>query len=516
MLEISEILYRWVKGFRIKEISKSLGYARNSIKKVIRQAKDLGLKQNDSIAVIDNMAVKLNKERSVPVFTKPTLATELRLYDDRIKMWLSEDDITITQIRRLICEYGLSVSDTSLRRYINGNFKDLINKDKKYTIPLVTNPADEGQVDYAYVGLMKDEKTGKMRKTHAFIMTLSYSRHRYVEFVFGQDIRSWIQCHINAFCFFGGVPNRILLDNLKAGVIKADIYDPTINRSYVELERFYGFVVDPAKARDPKAKGRVERSVQIVRQQLIAGRSYANINEANEAARRWCRDVICEQVTRTTGRTPKEMFLLEKPLLKKLPNGYFDIAYWQIYKVHKDHHIVCNGNFYSAPTAYIGLEVTVRIGLKTINIYYDNRLIKSHIKLEGRGNWQTDHNDYPQGVLKFLMKTKEKCLEEAKELGDAIAEVIAMVLDKESKRTLRKAQGILRLAEKYGKERLDNACLKAILYENYSYESISNCLKKNLEQTIEEAPPTALIANENNSYLRDHKQYASSTEAHYV
>ena len=184
--------------------------------------------------------------------------------------------------------------------------------------------------------------------------------------------------------------------------------------------------------------------------------------------------------------------------------------------MHKDHHIVCNGNFYSAPTAYIGLEVTVRIGLKTINIYYDNRLIKSHIKLEGRGNWQTDHNDYPQGVLKFLMKTKEKCLEEARELGNAIAEVIAIVLDKESKRTLRKAQGILRLAEKYGKERLDNACLKALLYENYSYESISNCLRKNLEQTIEEVPPTALIANENNSYLRDHKQYASYMEAHYV
>ena len=133
---------------------------------------------------------------------------------------------------------------------------------------------------------MKDEEN-KDRKVYAFVMTLSHSRYRYVEFVNSQNQKTWLQLHINAFNFFGGVPSRILIDNLKSGVIKANIYDPTLNESYSELSRFFGFVIDPAKSYQPQQKGKVERSIRIVKEQLIAGRKYSSIAEANKEARIW-------------------------------------------------------------------------------------------------------------------------------------------------------------------------------------------------------------------------------------
>lgn len=126
----------------------------------------------------------------------------------------------------------------------------------------IETPAGEvAQVDFGSVGLMYDPESKRMRKAWAFIMTLCYSRHRFVRFVFRMDSANWIDCHIRAFEFFGGVPGSVVLDNLKPGVIKPDIYDPMLNRGYADLERHYGFVVDPAKVRSHKIKGSLVRNL---------------------------------------------------------------------------------------------------------------------------------------------------------------------------------------------------------------------------------------------------------------
>ena len=318
MIEIAEILNRWTKRHKIKEISKALAYSKNTIKNIIKHAIDLGF-TIDNIKDLDAVARKIDTVRRHPKgdVARDQVMQSLRVFDEEIKKWLGEKDMTFKQIKRLINESGHKISYTSLRRYLHKNFQALISQEgKNYTMPLFSKPGEEAQVDYGYVGLMQDPDTGNMRKTWAFIMTLSYSRYRYVEFTFKQDYRSWIQSHINAFKFFGGVPERILIDNLKAGVIKSDIYDTTLNKNYAELARFYDVVIDPAKVRDPKAKGKVERSVPMVRQQLIAGRVYSDINAANIAAFKWCKESIANEVTRTTGKTPAEMFALEKEHLK--------------------------------------------------------------------------------------------------------------------------------------------------------------------------------------------------------
>jgi len=509
MIEISEILYRKQKGDKIKQIAKSLGYSKNTIKNVIKEADTYKTKIEDSA---DQIATAINKiRRSIKKqYGQETIAAKLKPYESKVQTWLTQPSMTITQIGRLLLENGIGVSETSLRRYVKTHFPSVT---KNYTIPLVSIPGQEAQVDYGYVGLMKDG-LGKAHKAYAFIMTMSYSRYRFVEYSFKQDVKSWIASHINAFKFFGGVPQTVLLDNLKSGIIKADIYDPTINRSYAELERFYSFTVDPAKVRKPEHKGKVERSVLIVKQQLIAGREYSDIGDANTKAKQWCTETIAKVVTKTTGKTPEALFIQERELLNPLPKESFDLAEWLIGKVHKDHHIVVKGNFYSVPTKYIDKEVSIRSGLSTIKIFYDHDLIKTHVKLEGRGLWSSDINDYPEAARKYLTQTPNECFKKASMIGEAVRAVVETILDKPSKQRLRKAHAVLRLAEQYGNERVNAACNKAITFKNYEYKTIKSMLEKNIEtQEPEQIPEIKYKAKL--SYIRPANYYRTNMVVHY-
>ncbi|WP_039454914.1 IS21 family transposase [Candidatus Jidaibacter acanthamoebae] len=513
MTEISEILYRWVNGVKIKAISRSLGVARNTIRSLIRRGLESGLKVGDDSRKVDEISANIRVERYKVKEKEDWSEQKLIIYEGEIKEWLGEENITIKQIWRLISERGVKISESSVRRYINKRI--LVRKNA--TIHITTKAGEEGQVDYGNAGLMVDPKTKKLRKAYIFIMTLSHSRMRYVEYVFKQDERSWIQSHINAFNYYGGVPQRIVLDNLKSGVISADIYDPTINKSYAELERYYGFIADPTKVRQPQHKGKIERSVLIVKQQLLAGRKYKDIEEANEKAKAWCRNIIANQVTRTTGKTPKEIYEKEeKAALKYLPKGVFDIPEWEKAKVHRDHHVVFRGNFYSVPTTYIGNEVWVRGGLRVVEIYCNHKIIKSHIREHEKGKWVTDVEDYPESVKKFIQKTPEKCLEEAESIGLNTLEVIKEVLSDISNQRLRKAQAILRLREHFSADRLEKACKRAYSYKCYSYKNIKNMLEKGMEaKAIEEEFSIAKLNNPQGSYVRSAQEFSTTMEVHH-
>jgi transposase len=147
----------------------------------------------------------------------------------------------------------VSVSHSSVKRFVRRHIEP---PTPRVTVRLETPPGRQAQVDF---GRARVVLGSERRHLWAFVMMLSHSRHRFVRFVAHQDVDTWIDCHIRAFEFFGGVPETVLLDNLKAGVVKPDLYDPTVNRAYGELERHYGFVVDPTRVATPEHKGRPRR-----------------------------------------------------------------------------------------------------------------------------------------------------------------------------------------------------------------------------------------------------------------
>ena len=240
MPTIREVLYQHAKGNSQRQISRSFDLSRDTIRKYLALAKQENFSILASDDELNKIAIKVEEKlyKNEAIQKSSAMAT-LAKYKEEIGNWLSQRSITHTQIQRLLLAEGVKVSTRSINRYIEKEFPKI----PRSTIHMKTEAGQEGQVDFGHVGTMQDI-SGKSRKLYVFVMTLSHSRYRYVEFTFSQDQVSWAQLHINAFNFFGGVPARIILDNLKAGVIKPDIYDPILNETYSELSRFYGFTID--------------------------------------------------------------------------------------------------------------------------------------------------------------------------------------------------------------------------------------------------------------------------------
>ena len=363
MSTIREVLYQHIQGVSNRKIAYSLNMSRVTVNKYVKLGKlnslSSGISDESLTSISSQVATSLYSQGYKGISSAMHL---LSFHKEEISSWLQHPNMTHTQIKRLLDEVGTSVSVSSVDRYVNKYFP----KPQLSTVRLRTIAGQEGQVDFGYVGMMRDNQ-GRMRKAYAFVMVLSHSRYRYVEFVYSQDQMIWAQLHINAFKFFRGVPSRIILDNLKSGVIKSDLYDPLLNETYSELSRFYGFTIDPARVYAPEQKGKVERSIRIVKEQLIAGREYKDISEANIYASRWCKDEVSHRTCRSIGKRPIDVFLQEEQAcLLPLPSDPFDIPLWTSCKVHKDHHFIVHGNFYSVPNKYIGQKITVRVGIKTV------------------------------------------------------------------------------------------------------------------------------------------------------
>jgi len=486
MNEILEMIYQWHQGAGFKAIRRSLGFDRNTVRKYIRLAQSVGVQRGAPFLDEGELSSKLKAVQDPAALYETPVQDLIDPHRDWIASLL-EKDIEGKQIWRLFQERtGFTIGYSTLKRYLRTKFQWGA---PPVTVRLEVEPGSQGQVDFGYVGKMRDSDSGKVRKAWGFIMTLSYSRHRFVRFVFAQDIPTWINCHIRAFAFFGGVPATLVLDNLKSGVVKPDLYDPTLNRAYAELERYYGFVADPAKVANPKQKGKVERNVPIVRNHLLAGRDFRDIDEANERARRWSQEEIGMEIHGTTKRRPFEVFQKEEvACLKPLPAEPYECPQWKSCKVHPDHHVVFDLSYYSVPTRFIGKEVWVRGGSKLVQIFLNEQLIKTHTRALIPGTWRTDSSDYPPEKLAYLMATPTYCRKKAAEVGPQTEALIQEILGDHVMRNLRKAQAVLRLAQKFGVASMEAASQRALLFGNLNYRSIKTILEKGWEADLEKAP----------------------------
>ena len=481
MNEILEMIYQWHQGAGFKEIRRSLGFDRNTIRKYIRLAQTAGVERENPFPEEVDLVNRLREVQAPGLLRETPGQDQIRAHRDWIEGLLREgegqEDLTAKQVWRLFRERtGLPIGYCTMKRYLRAQFQ---MGAPPVTVRLEVEPGSQAQVDFGRAGMMVDPATGQRRRAWAFIMTLSYSRHRFVRFVFRQDGPTWLDCHIRAFEYFQGVPATVVLDNLKAGVIKPDIYDPILNRAYGELERHYGFVADPAKGGLAKHKGKVERNVPVVRQQLLAGRTFQDIDEANERAWKWCREEIGMEIHGTTKRRPWEVFRSEEAAgLKPLPQEAFERPLWKECTVHPDHHIVFDRSYYSLPTRFISQKVWARGGRNLVRIFLDKQLIKTHDRAVRPGTWKTDLSDYPPEKLAYLMPAPTHCRSQAAQIGPQTETLMGVILGDHAMRNLRKAQAVLRLAEKYGPSAMEAAAQRALAFGNFQYRSLRTILEK--------------------------------------
>jgi transposase len=357
------------------------------------------------------------------------------------------------------------------------------------TVRVEHPPGEEAQVDFGEVGRWYDPATKKYRKVLAFVMTLSFSRHIYVEFVYHQDAFTWSELHRHAFEFFGRVPRRVVVDNLKAAVTQTswDGHDPTINITYRECAEHYGFLIAPCRPRMPEHKGKVESNIHYVQRNFVAGQTFEGLAQANQAVRKWCLEVAGERIHGTTKQKPLVLFQQEKEFLLPLPSESYVPASWKQLKVHRDCYVTFEGAYYSVPFRLVGQLVRVRAGAKEVKIYtQDYAPVATHSRAAVPGERITRPDHLPSQKLAGLTRRRGEVLEKAKLVGPHTEQIVRTLLEDRVVDRLHSAGSLLELAKRpeIGTSRLEAACQRAVTFGEYSYRTVRRILDLHLESEL--------------------------------
>lgn len=445
-------------GWEKIDISKEMGCHRNTVRNI---GKENPIKEKVS---------QPNKKHSLD---------EYRKY---IESWLSEGLSFVRIHEKLREERGFQKGYDLLLKYAKSR---KLKAPEIYTV-LHASPGEEGQVDFGYAGKTPD-KNGIMRKTWIFEMILSFSRKAFYMTVYDQKVETFINCHREAFEYFGGVPEKVKIDNLKSAILKAHFYEPLYQKQYLEFSKYYGFLIVPCKVRRPEEKGKVESGIKYVKNNFFKGRSFKSTEDLKEQLWNWQEGKCNQRIHGTTKKVPEIQFRnFEKEKLGSLPERSWEFFRYERRRVGTTCHIVADGNYYSVPYKYVGEFVDIKIKNKLIQISFQNQIIATHLRLLGSGEYQTCEEHYPP--YKRYNQTEQQYLqgEKMKTVGESAYRYFKNLKTHHPKDWNRKVSGILHLAKRYGNEAVDKSCKRALIFEVYSYQSIANICKNGLFHEIPE------------------------------
>ncbi len=400
-------------------------------------------------------------------------------YHEQVKAWMESGVQGTTIHRALVNKYGFTGSYSSLRRYL----KKLEAANPVVTTVMEFAPGDAAQVDFGAGPRMIDIHTGELRKSWIFVMTLAWSRHMYAEFIWDQSVATWLACHRRAFQWFNGLPARIIIDNPKCAITKACYHDPQVQRAYGDCAEGYGFLIAPCPVRDPQKKGRVESNVKYIKNAFVPLREFRTLGDANEQLRQWLMAVAGNRIHGTTRVQPLQRFVeTEQHLLKALPDVPPELAVWAKVKVHGDCHVQFEQCRYSVPYPLVHQSLWLRASDTSVRIYKDHELKAIHPRLEHPGGRSTLDEHLPPNALAYKMRDPQWCLSQAEEIGEHCDHLIKCLFNNKVLDNLRAAQGIVGFKKRYGKDRVNAACRRALAFNNVRYSAVKQILEKGLDQ----------------------------------
>jgi len=498
VLDIREMVRRMRLGEPDRRIARDLRISRNTVAQYRAWAVYEGFLAAAELPEPGVLEARLKAAMPEPT---PGPASSVEPHQDFVLEKLAEG-VELRALLGLVRERGFRGSYSALRRFA----RKLRAKHPEVFIRVETLPGQEAQVDFGYAGEIYDPVQGRLRKAWVFVMTLSWSRHQYAEIVFDQKVETWIELHVRAFEYFGGRVERIVLDNLKAGILRAVVHDQEAQRSYRELAEHYGFVIAPCRPRTPRHKGKVEQGgVHYVKRNALAGRTWQtpdrNVRHANEHLHGWLVNTAGMRDHGTTHEKPLDRFEIEKKHLKPLPAARYEVTVWKEVKIHPDCHVVYDYAYYSAPHRLVGERLWLRALPRRVELYHHHERVATHSRAVHRGQWTTVADHLPPEKLQGLLPMPQELRLRAELIGTSASEIVERLLGQRPLDRLRTAQAVLGLARKYGAERLDAACKRALAFDQVGYHVVKSILKKGLDlQPLDEAarlgplPKTAQFA----------------------
>lgn len=386
--------------------------------------------------------------------------------------------LKLTTIQRLLKrERGAAVPYRTLHRFVS---EELGFGGEAPTIPVDDGePGEEIQVDTGWVTRLEPDAKGVRRRVRAWIFTPVVSRYRFVWPCFEETTKTAIEACEAAWQFYGGVFAVLIPDNTKAIVARADPTDPLFARAFLEYSQARDFSIDPTRARHPRDKARVERSVSSVRDGCFAGEKLVDLDGSRVHAERWCREDNGERPHTTTCRRPREHFETEeKAKLEPAPDEPYDVPTWSTVRVHPDQHVQVGRALYPLPIEFRRQTLTARMDSQTVRVYRGAQLVRTFPRLE-RGRRFVDRSVFTPERAAYASRDRAWFERRAQEQGEAIGRyATALLLGPAPWTAFRSVQGLLGLSKKYGAERVDGACRQLLDAQAVSVKR----LKRMLEQ----------------------------------
>lgn len=485
MWEILNVLRQIGAGRNKSAVAGATGHSRSTVRRYIAAAEALGWvpgvgEPTEELAVGVARRLSPAGERGAGEIEQLLLP-----YADKIRAWLEpaaqeKRGLRLSKVHQLLLREGVEVPYSSLHRFAvkHCGFAD----QRRITFRRAESaPAEAAEIDFGRLGLIPDPHTGRRRLLWALVVVLIFSRHQYVHVTHTQTLRDILEGLEDAWSFFGGVPRRVVFDNPRTVVIKPDRYDPVFQRTFEEYARYRGFALDPAPVRHPTAKPHVERGVPYLRENFFRGEEWRDRDDVQQRVIQWCLQTAGTRVHGTTRKRPLAVFENEeRALMLPLAKERFDPPRWVQCKLHPDHHISVEKAIYSAPTRYLYKTLWVRVDSKLVRIYFEGELIKTHAK-QPPGGRSTDHDDYPQEITPYTLRDPQRLIRQAAHHGTNLGIFAERLLSGSFPWTrLRQAQKLLRLGEKYGWQRVDSACERALAFELLNVRRVESILRQNL------------------------------------
>lgn len=355
------------------------------------------------------------------------------------------------------------------------------------------------QTDYAGQTVpIVDPATGVIDQGQIFVAVLGASNFTFARASLSQKLPDWIESQVRALTFFGGVTETIVCDNLKAGVVKPLWFEPTLNATFSAMAEHYDTTILPTRPRKPRDKGKVEGAVLIVERWILArlrNRTFFSLAQLNTAIAELLEE-LNNRPMRHIGKSRREFFEeIEQAALGPLPAMPFEYAEWKTAKVHPDYHIEADKTFYSVPHRLIGRHVNVRLTHRVVEVFHDHQRVASHVRRSQRSGHVTVNAHMPKAHQRYANTTPANLISRAARAGPNAAILVErMMRDRpHPEQGFRSAMGILSLASRYGAQRLDAACERALAINALTYSSVNAILKSGLDQAPAEPEPAKPI-----------------------
>ena len=486
MFQYRQALVRLRAGDSVRDIARSGLMGRDKVAALRALAEQHGwLRSESELPEDEQLALALGSGRRVAASTVSSAEPHRTV----VQRWVDGGVQGRAIHAALKREHGYSGSYSAVMRLIRRIYAE---RPPEVTVRLAWAPAEAAQVDFG-AGPMLTHPDGRLRRTWAFVMTLAHSRHQYVEFVWDQTVATWLGCHRRAFEWFGAVPARTVVDNAKCAIVKACAHDPLVQRAYAECAEGYGFKIDACPPHDPQKKGIVESRVKYLKANFLPTREFRDLADLNAQARQWVMEEAGVRVHGTTREKPLVLFEAERPLLKPLPPIAPDLGSWHRVVLHRDCHVQHDRAFYSAPYTLVGKTLWLRATDTTITIYEDWRHLVTHARARYPGARVTLREHLPPEARNFFERDRQWCCKQAQAIGPECATLIERLLSDRISERLRAAQGVIAFAKRYGQQRVEAACARALAHDSPHYRTVKTILSTgaDLQPLVEPHTPAA-------------------------